>query len=49
MLSVLIPIYNFDVNQLVSDLLHQCQNENIEFETKKHRVKKASKHKLHRT
>ena len=32
MLSVLIPIYNFDVNQLVSDLLHQCQNENIEFE-----------------
>ena len=32
MLSILIPIYNYDVRSLVEDLFHQCKDQNIEFE-----------------
>lgn len=32
MISILIPIYNFDVRQLVVDLHHQCITANIPFE-----------------
>jgi glycosyltransferase involved in cell wall biosynthesis len=32
MLSVLIPVYNFDVTGLVNDLLHQLKSENLHFE-----------------
>lgn len=32
MLSILVPIFNFDVTNFVSELHQQCINENIEFE-----------------
>lgn len=34
MISILIPIYNFDVNNLVKDLVKQCQNLQLNFEVR---------------
>ena len=32
MLSILIPVYNYDVRSLVEDLFFQCKDQNIDFE-----------------